>query len=262
MLSTASVLLILLSGGVGHAATTYTEEFSSGLSGWTNTGSALGIVWRHSNGTAQVQFNNQMFPFPESAVLVASNAASGGAFTGNYESAGIGVIGFDFMTLRTNPSILQCEWRSGTNIFFKDLTAYVGPTGVWHSFCLPIASGDASFWAGAAGSLFASSRTAVTAVAITVQRRTATSEVYRVDRIYVDRRHQLGQPVFTTNTILAAENLRTGRWYSVERAATPLDAMTPAAVVTAFVGAVSISLPATNSTETFRLLTPVRTTLP
>lgn len=256
-------VVLAFSACASHAATSFTEEFATNLSGWTNLPGIGFVAWKQTTDVAQVQFAlQQPFAFPESAVLLAGTGASGGAFNGDYDAVPAGVLGFDFMAVQMNPSALQVEWRSGTNIFFKSLGSIIGSTGVWHSFCLPLGPDDGAFWAGASPAAFAQARTSVTAVAITVQRNGSTAaQQYRLDRVYLDRRHAFGA-VTPAGTTITAGNLRTGRWYGVEGAATPSGSFVTVSVVTAALGTATFPIAATNAVEIYRLVTPLMVTRP
>jgi hypothetical protein len=252
-----AALLFAASASV-RAATPYTEEFAANLNGWSTQSTTSAIGWTWTNGTAQARFNALGVPSPQLAILMATSTVSSGSFAGDFAQAGIGVIGFDFMAMNTNPVLLQVEWRSGTNLFYRNLGSSVAATGVWYSFLVPQADRVEGGWSGSGdASLYSSCRTSVTAVSVIIQRRGESAQTYRMDRFFVDRRHGLQSIGFDTNVALGLANLRTNRFYGVESAPDPLSAWGSETSLVALASAVSVGLSPASTNPFFRISTPL-----
>ena len=89
------------------AAQPTNESFTAGASGWAGTTGSTPFgetgVWSFTGGAARVLFFNPGFPVPDSATLSNTPTASGGAFTGNYDQAGINLIGFSVLAPQIVP---------------------------------------------------------------------------------------------------------------------------------------------------------------
>jgi hypothetical protein len=97
-----------------HGAQVYTESFPANAAGWTNGGTGASWAWSSSQDMrVSVGVGS---PAVRRAVLVAEIGASGGAFVGNYPTAGITHLGFDYVPETILP-----------NEFFVRLTSSESP---------------------------------------------------------------------------------------------------------------------------------------
>ena len=164
-------------------AAAHTETFASGGAGWTHAGSLqLGVT----NQTLRGLFAAQGVPMPESGSFVATNVSSGGAFTGDYDAAGIRLIGFSFMAQNTLPSAALLRWQGPTSSFFRSFAAMVATTGVWYHFAFTLANKDAGKWVGGSAQTFDEGLQAVQGLEIQLTRAGMAAQRYYVDDVYVD----------------------------------------------------------------------------
>ncbi len=179
----AWMMAIALACPCAWAAAAHTETFASDVAGWTNAGSLqLGVT----NQTLRGLFAAQGVPIPESGSFVATNLSSSGAFTGDYDAAGIRLIGFSFMAQNTLPSAALLRWQGPTSSFFRSFAATVATTGVWYHFAFTLANKDAGKWAGGSTAAFDESLRAVQGLEIQLTRAGMAAQRYYVDDVFVD----------------------------------------------------------------------------
>ena len=217
-------LLCLAGASAVRAASVYTEGFGGGMSGWTNYDL---YAWQATNGYAQVRFGGSGLPLPSEVTLLASNNASGGAFSGNYLAAGIGVVGFRFMAVSALPTDLLFQWQRGTSYYSRLLTPGIASTGVWYQFVLSLAGKDEGGWSGSPASEFTNALAAVDQIRLNLKvTLSASPTFYRLDDFFTDRppaavavANPDGPPASVTWTYL-----RTNLTYRVQVADAPANA--------------------------------------
>lgn len=162
-------------GGWAQGASLYTESFD-GSSGWQST---PGATVNETDGALRVSFPNIIPLPPASVMLLASNSASGGAFTGDFTAAGVQLIGFRFKADDAIPNSLLIELRSGSGAYSSpQLSGQVAQTGGW--FHVWTALGEPG-WIGDASVV-----TGVTATTIFIRQAGSTAERYYVDDFFTD----------------------------------------------------------------------------
>ena len=165
------------------AASAHVETFSSGTAGWSQAGS---LQLAATNQSLRGLFVAQGVPMPEIGSFVATNVSSGGAFTGDYDAAGIRLIGFSFMAQNVLPSAALLRWQGPTSSFFRSFASVVTTTGVWYRFAFSLASKDAGKWVGGSDIAFAESMLAVQGLEIQLTRAGMAAQRYYVDDVFVD----------------------------------------------------------------------------
>ncbi len=179
-----SVLALSVVSRTADGAEHYTETFSAGLPGWELQGTGKVAV---SNDSVRISFNLQGTPMPETASVVIGQSASSGAFVGDYVVPRIEVVGFDFLAEKELPSTLKLEWRSGTNVYFRNLKHYVTTTGVWHKLVVSISDQSVDSWSGTKDrTAFPGALHDVSLVALRIARSGAATQAYRLDNVFVD----------------------------------------------------------------------------
>lgn len=174
-----------------RAAQRTTETFASDAAGW-ETRSSLGTGFWDWDATATMylQFAPIGFPFPDTAFMSASNGASGGRFVGNWTTAGVDVVGFEFIATNVLPSTVELRLtaNSGALFAFKGFTP--PPVGDRIRFAVSAETAAGGGWGGITEADFARLRTNVQEVAIAVKRSSANDEYYYVDNVFLDRVHR------------------------------------------------------------------------
>jgi hypothetical protein len=143
----ALLAMLVLALPSARAAQKYTETFTGGANGWTNTlglGNAVPTV-RFTSDLVRIQFDNSP-TIPSYVTLLAISNASAGAFTGNYAAAGIQSIGFSMIASGAVPTVLYLELNNLTNFIRRDLTTLVTQTGIWYSLGISLASVSEGNW--------------------------------------------------------------------------------------------------------------------
>ena len=189
-----------------QAASLYTESFS-GSSGWSSSG---GAAVAETLGELRVSFPD-IFPLPpESVLLLATNGASGGAFTGDYAAAGVELIGFRFKADDAVPDSLLIELRAGAQSYSSpQLRGQVVQTGVWCDVWT-VLGGDE--WAGNSSVV-----TGVTQLAVYIKQAASGAETCHVDDVFTDSMPIAGRVAAgaAETTIVSWSHLRSGWFYSV-----------------------------------------------
>lgn len=171
-----------------RAATPYSESFGTSATGWTNEGSwgAFGAT----NGHLQGRFNaiaGPPTPQPPGR-FIATNSASGGAFAGNYDSAGLVLLGFSIYAADVLPADLLVRWYGGDGFayFRSGLATNLLTTGVWYTLVFSLQDKAAGGWVGSSATNFAAARQSVTRIELQVERNGTPAQTFAVDNIFVD----------------------------------------------------------------------------
>lgn len=247
-------MLFALWAAPAGAAMPWHEGFDTALNGWTNAGAP---VWRATNGYAQV--NLPASPLPQSVALLTTGALAGAAFTGDYATADLGVIGFRFQALQVPPSGLTLTWLRGTNGFFRNLQHLAPATGVWYTIYCSLADRDTGGWSGDAAELFDYVRSSVDTVSLSVLApATAAGATFRIDDLRVDHLHRAtglhrnGEG----DIVVQWERLQTNLVYRLEQAASPQEAWSAPADVPATNSFLSVACTAATVQAVWRLVLP------
>lgn len=195
-----------------------TEQFNAGAGGWQ--GSSLGTgAWTFTGGAARVNFADTGFiALPDVGTLSNLPTASGGSFTGNYDAAGIELIGFRFFSATELPSSVRLELGGATSVYQKIF--YPSVTGVWQTLAASLQSVELGGWTNVFGPTtdFAAVRQNVKYVTIKVDRAGATNRQHGIDDIFLDRLPAAGAVTASTGAYFSLrwDYLRTGQAYRVE----------------------------------------------
>ena len=168
-----------------NAAVFYTETFDSTLSGWVDRdigkmSVAATAAFGDPAGSMRGTFNSQGFPAPQVDAFRATSAASGAAFSGNYNAL-TGLTGFKFEMLASNvlPSAVSIRIGNGTNIFSFAVAPQIVTVGSWYTVGVPLSFQQG--WFGGTASQFSNVLNSVSFVDIEINRNGTGSQVYFVD---------------------------------------------------------------------------------
>jgi len=204
------VILFLAAFGClsSHAAFVYTETFSTGSNGWSWIPPSA--QWQQPSFTGgyasitvrPIPFGN-LPPIFNKAVLSSTNTASvsGGAFTGNYNTAQITTIGFKYFANKfayndpfslpptQNVSMVTLRWGNQSNNYFKVFRP--SETGVWYSFQADMRCFDEGGWSGSSPGNFEFTRQNVRFVQFEVEGQGSvgfggTTNTYLIDDIFIN----------------------------------------------------------------------------
>ena len=228
-----AVLIVWAACPSVRGASPFTETFTTNLAGWTNGGTRL---WSSSNNTAIVTLPVAAGP-PETAILKTTPLASGGAFTGDYVSAGITLLGFAFKAETYLPGLLSVQWKGDTNSVFLDAKSAILATGVWYYLAFSLGSAAEGGWVSGVGEdTFVSMQTNVNSISVQVEGQSLTTTArYRLDDFFIDRGHLAGRLQPTTNGYgeVTWNYIRSNYTYRLEYADALGGSWTTASVVTA-----------------------------
>lgn len=207
-----------------QAAQITTEQFSAGANGWTGTVSlSLGFPageWAFNSGAARLTlYDNGGFPSFASGALRLTAAASSGAFTGNYDTAGIEVIGFRILAENWTGTNVLVRWGGSTSEYQR-LVA-ITQTGVWQTVAFSLARADLVNWTVFNGSIsdFEAARADVKSFKIEITQDSGFEENYQIDDVFVDRLPAaLALGAGSNGLQVNWQHLRTGFSYRVESA--------------------------------------------
>ncbi len=184
---TAILLLFIVLNPGTWAAQPAVESFSGGANGWVGTSDFGTGNWSFTGGAARVAFFDPGFGFPDLCTLSNSPGATSGSFTGNYENAGIEVIGFSFMALNGLPasSVVELEWGGSTSVYRRGFS--VTTTGVWFNFTASVQDDAQGQWTVIKGSLanFAAARQSVRHVALRMSRTLTVAHQFVIDDLFI-----------------------------------------------------------------------------
>ncbi len=180
--------IVLLNLGVSSlsAAQPAVESFSVGANGWEGISDFGSGTWSFTGGAARVVFDPVPL-FPDIGTLTNAAGATSGSFTGNFDVAGIDVIGFSFFAPNTLPasSVVELEWGGSTSVYRRGFS--VTQTGVWYTFTASLQEEDKNQWTVNKGSLtdFAAARQSVHHVALRVARTLTAAHQFVFDDLFV-----------------------------------------------------------------------------
>ena len=182
----AGILLLNPGGGSLQAAQPAVESFSGGANGWEGISDFGTGNWFFTGGVARVVFDPVPL-FPDIGTLSNAAGATSGSFTGNFDTAGIEVIGFSFLAPTTLPasSVVELEWGGSTSVYRRGFS--VTQTGVWFAFTASLQEVDKNQWTVNKGSLndFAAARQSVNHVALRVARTLTVAHQFLFDNLFV-----------------------------------------------------------------------------
>jgi len=219
----ACYLLIAACPPVLMSAQITNESFGSGANGWIDSTTFGTGNWSFTGGVARVNFINTGIAFPDGAKLSGTASASSGAFTGNYDQAGINLVGFSFLAPQIVPptnTFVVLEWGGSTSIFQKGFS--VTATGVWHHFSVSLSDEAKGQWTTIQGSKdnFVAARQSVSFILISVSRNGILEHEYVIDNIFLAGQPSFGALAWSTGSTFhaRADDLLSNRTYDVESA--------------------------------------------
>ena len=192
-----AVVLAVFVGVSGHswAAADHVESFGNGaargnaaVSRWSGRGA---VAVREMFGRLEASFSRQaMVPMPETGSMVATNGASGGAFEGDFVSAGLKEIGFRFLAADVKPSGALVRIFAGKRAYVHTLDLSEVTVGKWTECRFSLEGLEAGGWNGgdATEERFQKDLGRVTCVEVQVSRRGTKAQRYAVDDFYVASR--------------------------------------------------------------------------
>jgi hypothetical protein len=182
----AGILLINLWVSSAETAQPAVETFSAGANGWEGVAEFGTGSWVFTGGMARVVFDPAPM-FPDIGTLSNAAGATSGSFTGNFDAAGIDVIGFSFLAPNTLPasSVVELEWGGSTSLYRRGFS--VMQTGVWYTFTASLQEEDKNQWTVNKGSLsdFSAARQTVHHVAVRVGRTLSVTHQFVMDDLFV-----------------------------------------------------------------------------
>lgn len=213
-------LVFFASVSTGSSAQITTEQFNAGAGGWQGS-SSFGGTWTFTGGAARVTFPDTGFvAIPDVGTLSNLPSASGGSFTGNFEAAGIELIGFRFFSATETPSSVRLVLGGPTSVY--QTVFYPSGTGVWQTLAASLQSVQMGGWTNLNGpeTDFEQVRQNVKYVAIRVDRAGATARMHGIDDVFLDRLPAAGSLAVSTGGLLSlrADYLRSNTAYQVEAA--------------------------------------------
>lgn len=192
------------------------ESFSGGTGGWVGSGGFGGTwAWTFTGGVARVQFINPGIQFPDYAELVNT-----GAFAGDYDLAGINLVGFSFIAHNLIPggTNVILEWGGSTSVYQMGFT--VSSTGLWYHFSASLSDAAQGRWTLRQGSMtdFPAARQSVSHVTIRVNRNGIPEHSFSIDDIFLANQPAVGLlgPTSGTSTYFRADSLLVNHAYEVE----------------------------------------------
>jgi|GEM_PF-3768682 len=162
------------------------ESFSVGANGWEGISDFGTGTWSFTGGAARVVFDPVPL-FPDMGTLSNAAGATSGSFTGDFDVAGIDVIGFSFLAPTALPasSVVELEWGGSTSVYRRGFS--ITQTGVWYTFTASLQEEDKNQWTVHKGSMsdFAAARQSVDHVALRVARTLTTAHQFVFDDLFV-----------------------------------------------------------------------------
>jgi hypothetical protein len=182
----AGIMLLIPAAHGLSAAQPAVEGFSGGANGWVGVTEYGTGTWTFTGGVARVVFAPVPL-FPDIGTLSNAPGATSGSFTGNFDNAGIDVVGFSFLALNALPasSVVELEWGGGTSVYRRSFS--ITQTGLWYNCVASLLEEDKNQWTVSKGSLtdFATARQSVTHVAVRLARTLSVSHQFLIDDLFV-----------------------------------------------------------------------------
>jgi hypothetical protein len=217
-------LLALILPITAWSAQVTIETFGGGANGWGGTSTAGTGSWTFTGGVARVRFEDTTpFPVPDTGIVSNKPGASSGAFTGNYDTAVITLIGFRFQAVEFLPSgHVTLEWGGSTSVYQYGFSTGGMQTGVWYTCTAPLAVETKDQWAVIEGSRddFAAARLSVSNISIQITRAGVTRRHYLIDDIFLASQPSIGTVAHITNDTfrVRADHVQTNATYHLETA--------------------------------------------
>lgn len=203
--------------GSVQAASITNETFSVNLQGWSNAG-LRSWTWQ-SGGHLRVSFPPSPPSPGDHATLKAGPTASSGSYTGNYVTAGINLIGFDFMAESTGPATFNLDLIYGTNRMSVALVDRVVPSNGWQTIAVSLRHKADGPWFGPANEgQFQTWLQDISGVEIRIVRHADQAEIYRLDNFFAVRQSAMTEMVNVGPEAMAMAwtDVLIGRQYRVE----------------------------------------------
>lgn len=210
----------------GWAALEYVETFGgTSASEWGGRGSAS---VQTNGGMLEACFEQQtMVPMPETGAMVATNTASGGAFSGNYTAAGLDEIGFRFLAADVKPSgaILRIFGRERAYVKALDLSELT--TGEWKPYRVSLEGLAEGGWngGGATEAEFQEDLRDVQWLEVQVTRRGAEAQRYCLDDFSLHTKAESNRPPMLN--FISAQITEEGQQLEFQVTATDADGTVP-----------------------------------
>ena len=162
--------------GPVQGAQIFTETFTGGGNGWRSNDVTVAFV------TNWVRMRFVSGPFdPSGSTLIASNEASGGAFVGNYHTAGVKALSFTAVSTGRVPSAAVVHLQSGSNSVFRNVVSQFCVTGKVMKTVVSLESAAAGGWFEPSPGMFSSVLSNVTEVRLQVVPNSIITTVHVID---------------------------------------------------------------------------------
>lgn len=175
--------------------------------------------WALQEGDATLTFNSTPYALPDAGILSIATTAT--PLLGDYDEAGIAVIGFSFNAPDSLPAgNVILAWSGAGHTFQRGFS--VTETGRWYHFTAPLGPDDAANWIPLTGTRddYAMARRSVNEISLRINRTGTTARQYVVRDLFIAR-SPYGTtlaPVADNLLALQARDLLAGKSYIVETA--------------------------------------------
>ena len=174
--------------GIARAASLFTETFPApDFSDWATAGTGVSWHWQAEYITASFGSSGPGPPPIREALLVANPPASGGAFAGNYTSAGIAMVGFEIWPVHSLPSTVSVDLIRDSSGVISIVTDRIDTVGAWNNIFVPVDLGHSHLWqsAGPGGTTLASVITNVTSFRIYLETLSGSEVEFRFRNVFL-----------------------------------------------------------------------------
>lgn len=226
--SCLALALLLIGFSAARGASVYTETFDTSTAGWqdrdpgelvltneTATGNPGGCL----RGTFAFAGG---IPPPESDAFQATGRLSSANFIGDYSSAGVSLLGFDFRATNIAPSALELRLTSigpgYTSLVFRSFSSTNLAINTWYSYAISLRDTASGQWLGNTND-FSAILTNVSKVEITIQRFGSSAQNYLLDNVYLAALPEASAQASETGAVQVTwSNLRTDESYRADAA--------------------------------------------
>jgi hypothetical protein len=263
-----SLLAVLMcSPAASHAASRYTETFTSTDDGWLARDPTIMSVTNVATGGNPDSALQGFFPaeppppaLPPSptAAFLANGSGLSTNFMGDYHPQDLLLFGFDFNPVNELPSGFDFTIRGSSSTFLsRSFSDSLVATNTWHSFRFSFRALDAD-WFGSTNQVD-TLRANATSMVFIVSRMGPLSQTYLLDNIFLDALPAGGGGATSASNTpqIVWNNLRTNEVYRVE--ASPdlvVPQWTVITTITAQTSTAYTDYPTTNDYRFFRMVMP------
>ena len=227
-LSCLALALLLIGFSAARGASVYTETFDTSTAGWQDRDPGELILTNEATtgnpggclrGTFALAGG---IPPPESDAFQATGQLSSANFIGDYSSAGVSLLGFDFRATNVAPSSLELRLTSVgpgyTSLVFRSFPSTNLSINTWYSYAVSLKDTASGQWLGNTNA-FHTILTNVSRVEITVQRFGSGAQNYLIDNVYLAALPEASAHAVETDSVQVVwSNLRADETYRADAA--------------------------------------------